>query len=79
MLGRVNALADDSTSHRLHWDSLTEFFSIARLAQAEERWADAYAALSRGVELSIVRRSTLGEENAPGSLQMLGKVRRTDS
>ena len=45
-------LAENSSGHRLHWDSLTELFSTARLAQAEDRWADASSVLSSGANLA---------------------------
>ena len=38
--------------NRLHWDALTEFFTRARLAQAEGLWPEAHTALSEGVEVA---------------------------
>jgi DNA-binding NtrC family response regulator len=47
----VEASGTDPKS-RLHWDSLAETFSRARLAQAQRRWLDAYDELARGAALA---------------------------
>ena len=52
VLREVVELSNDGIGNRLHWDSLTESFTRARLAQAEGLWPEACSALSEGVELA---------------------------
>ena len=45
-------LTQGGDENRLHWDTLTELFSRARLAQAQGRWTEAVDELTRGISLA---------------------------
>jgi DNA-binding NtrC family response regulator/tetratricopeptide (TPR) repeat protein len=49
---QADTITKDNTGERLHWDTLSEIFSIARLAQAEGEWNKASASLGKGCELA---------------------------
>ena len=52
VLEEVRGLAKQTAGKRLHWDSLTELFSLARLEQEEGKWSEEARYLKTGVDLA---------------------------
>ena len=52
VMQEVAELNRRTAGKRLHWDSLTELFTLARLYQAESNWAEAASILRQGIELA---------------------------